>query len=168
MAEDVGVWELPYYEPFNRWTRNNAVLVGDAAHPVGLSADRPPLFCAPVSLALQMLPFGAQGANQAIEDAGALGVLFDAVQAGCQVHERLELFEKIRRKRASMIQVLSSVRIGREQAVTDALLQFADPGHEKCQFDPTTPAPSPGRTFHTRLTPVKACRRISRNVLLTL
>lgn len=73
-----------------------------------------------------MLPFGAQGANQAIEDAGALGILLRGVQAGTEVRQRLELFEKIRHKRASVIQILSSVRIGQEKTVKEALQPYMD------------------------------------------
>lgn len=121
----MGFWELPYYEPFPRWTRANAVLVGDAAHPVRNHwyASKIPKI---TYQAQQMLPFGAQGANQAIEDAGALGILFSGIQDSSQVPHRLELYEKIRRKRASMIQVLSSVRIGREEVVKDVLWRFAE------------------------------------------
>ena len=45
-------WELYDRAPLARWGTGRVVLAGDAAHP--------------------MLPFGAQGANQAIEDAAAL------------------------------------------------------------------------------------------------
>jgi salicylate hydroxylase len=45
-------WPLYEREPLARWSTRRIVLAGDAAHP--------------------LLPFGAQGANQAIEDAAAL------------------------------------------------------------------------------------------------
>lgn len=74
-----------------------------------------------------MLPLGAQGANQAIEDAGALGALFSGVESTTQVLRRLELFEAVRRLRASRVQTLSRVRLGRESDVEDELRKYADP-----------------------------------------
>ncbi|KAI1501591.1 putative salicylate hydroxylase [Biscogniauxia marginata] len=108
LSGNVTRWELPYYEPFSHWINGNIVLIGDAAHP--------------------MQPFGAQGASQAIEDAGALGVLFGDVHDSSEIAARLNIFEKVKRKRTSMIQILSSARIGREDRVTDRLLKFAEPG----------------------------------------
>ncbi|KAI0544558.1 putative salicylate hydroxylase [Xylaria curta] len=108
LAENVTRWELPFYEPFSNWSRGNTVLIGDAAHP--------------------MQPFGAQGANQAIEDAGALGILFQDVHNRTEVSSRLSIFEAVKRKRTAMIQILSSARIGREASVADRLQEFAEPG----------------------------------------
>ena len=76
---------------------------------------------------VQMLPFGGQGANQAIEDAGALGYLFQGVESPEEIPKRLELFEAVRRKRASRVQILSKVRVGKEHVVKQELLQYADP-----------------------------------------
>lgn len=75
----------------------------------------------------QMLPFGGQGSNQAIEDAGALGYLFHDLESPDQIPKRLELFETVRRKRASRVQILSKVRVGKEGDVKQELLQYADP-----------------------------------------
>lgn len=75
----------------------------------------------------QMLPFGAQGANQAIEDAGALGALFPSNVSVTDIPRRLVLFEKVRRLRASRVQTLSMVRLGKEMEVKDQVQQFADP-----------------------------------------
>ncbi|KAI1741288.1 putative salicylate hydroxylase [Xylaria scruposa] len=108
LAENVTRWELPFYEPFSHWSRGNTVLIGDAAHP--------------------MQPFGAQGANQAIEDAGALGILFQDIHNQTEVSSRLRVFEEVKRKRTAMIQILSSARIGREASVEDRLREFAEPG----------------------------------------
>lgn len=74
-----------------------------------------------------MLPFGGQGSNQAIEDAGALGYLFNDIETEESVTKRMELFETVRRKRASRVQILSKVRVGKEMDVNEELLQYADP-----------------------------------------
>ncbi len=76
---------------------------------------------------MQMLPFGGQGSNQAIEDAGALGYLFNNLETEASVTKRMTLFETVRRKRASRVQILSKVRVGKELDVQEELLQYADP-----------------------------------------
>lgn len=78
-------------------------------------------------ISAQMLPFGAQGANQAIEDAGALGALFTLDVSASDVPERLALFEEVRRLRASRVQSLSRVRLGKEKEVEARVRQYADP-----------------------------------------
>nr|POF15432.1 hypothetical protein CFP56_71928 [Quercus suber] len=75
-----------------------------------------------------MLPFGGQGANQAIEDAGALGRVLDNVQDSRKIATRLQMFESIRIKRASIIQILSKVRAGREKEVEKEVQEFLEPG----------------------------------------
>lgn len=109
-AEDVSCWRLAYYEPFSHWTLHNIALIGDAAHP--------------------MLPFSGQAANQAMEDAGALGALFKGVSTSAEVSQRLQIFESVKRNRTAMIQVLSSARAGLEYTVADKLRQYAEPGSE--------------------------------------
>jgi salicylate hydroxylase len=74
-----------------------------------------------------MLPFGSQGANQAIEDAGALGLLLATVDDPAELPRRLELFETIRVRRASRVQILSSVRAGRENLVEDKVKAYLEP-----------------------------------------
>lgn len=73
-----------------------------------------------------MLPFGGQGSNQAIEDGGALGYLLQGVERAAEISSRLDLFEKVRRDRASRVQTLSKVRIGREKEVEQELKQYVD------------------------------------------
>src|SRR5262249_33570588 len=71
-------WGLYDREPLPRWTAGRLTLLGDAAHP--------------------MLPHAGQGANQAIEDAVALGVLLaDATPATAP--DRLLAYETLRRHR---------------------------------------------------------------------
>ena len=74
-----------------------------------------------------MLPFGGQGSNQAIEDAGALGYMLDGLENTNDIQKRLEIFEIVRRKRASRVQILSRVRVGKEKDVMQELLEYADP-----------------------------------------
>jgi len=75
-----------------------------------------------------MLPFGGQGSNQAIEDAGALGVVLAGVETHADVPERLKVFESVRIRRASVIQVLSTTRAGTEKSVEESLKQYVPPG----------------------------------------
>ena len=73
-----------------------------------------------------MLPFGGQGSNQALEDAGALGYLLNDVTEEKMLERKIKLFETVRRKRASRVQILSKVRVGKEQEVREELLLYAD------------------------------------------
>ena len=82
-------WALYDRAPLEQWTEGRISLLGDAAH--------------------AMLPFFAQGAAQAIEDA--------AVLAGClrtadptSVPDALRRYEEIRRPRASQVQLMSRGR----------------------------------------------------------
>ncbi len=81
-------WPLFDCEPLPRWSSGHVTLLGDAAH--------------------AMLPFFAQGAAQAIEDAGALGEAFSA-QAGGPVSTTRALAEYDRRRvaRAARVQKAS-------------------------------------------------------------
>lgn len=76
-----------------------------------------------------MLPFGGQGANQAIEDAGALGYLLTDIspETITDLPSRLAAFEKVRIKRASLIQTLSKVRVGKEKEIEEEVKVFAEP-----------------------------------------
>ncbi|KAL9082715.1 MAG: hypothetical protein Q9165_008814, partial [Trypethelium subeluteriae] len=62
----------------------------------------------------------AQGGGQAIEDGAALGTLFDQLCNGEAIEERLRLFEKVRRDRASALQILSNSSHPVPQSVRDA------------------------------------------------
>lgn len=75
-----------------------------------------------------MLPFGGQGSNQAIEDGGVLGRVLAGVQDATGLTQRLELFDKLRVRRASRIQILSSVRANNEHLVQDQIAQYMEPG----------------------------------------
>ncbi|KAL1894036.1 hypothetical protein Sste5346_006178 [Sporothrix stenoceras] len=86
-ATEVMQWPLLFRPPIPTWTKGSVALAGDAAHP--------------------MLPHQGQGGAQGIED----GVVLGLVLAGAtkeDVPERLKLYEKIRRNRASIIQIFSN------------------------------------------------------------
>lgn len=75
-----------------------------------------------------MLPFGGQGANQGIEDAGAISVLFRDITSVKDIPRRFSLFEKVRVKRALRVQILSRVRVGREHEVANEVREFLEDG----------------------------------------
>lgn len=59
-----------------------------------------------------------------LEDGLALGVVFAGVSDNSDLEKRLELFEKIRRNRASAIQILSNVGTDQSSLVEKDLLEF--------------------------------------------
>ena len=74
----------------SRWVKGRVALLGDAAHP--------------------MLPFYAQGAGQAIEDAAALAVCLTTGERDPPA--ALARYERLRMPRASLVQEASRGRIG--------------------------------------------------------
>lgn len=74
-------WPLFDRDPIASWTAGRVALLGDAAHP--------------------MLPFLAQGAAQAIEDASALG---EALARHKNVEEGLLAYQAVRHARATRVQ----------------------------------------------------------------
>ncbi|KAK3380837.1 FAD/NAD(P)-binding domain-containing protein [Podospora didyma] len=106
-ATEVKRWPLLYRSPFPTWHKGRLVLAGDAAHP--------------------MLPHHAQGGAQAIEDGLAIGlVLHGATKASfdAEIEERLAVYEKIRRNRASAIQVMSN--FGFDEKAPDELTEYLE------------------------------------------
>ncbi|KAF7923727.1 uncharacterized protein EAE98_007545 [Botrytis deweyae] len=91
-TKDVRLWKLLFRAPLPSWHQGNLVILGDAAHP--------------------MLPFQGQAGAQAIEDGCALGILFSNLPEGSITKEtiaaRLASFQKLRRNRASAIQMFSN------------------------------------------------------------
>jgi salicylate hydroxylase len=78
-------WGLFDREPLPKWSDGNVTLLGDACHP--------------------MLPFMAQGAVMALEDAYTLAACLST--AGSHIAAALGRYEELRRARTSMVQQLS-------------------------------------------------------------
>jgi salicylate hydroxylase len=80
-APDWRKWPLFDCNPIASWVAGRVALMGDAAHP--------------------MLPFLAQGAAQAIEDAGALG---EVLARGQNIEASLRAYQEMRCPRATRVQ----------------------------------------------------------------
>jgi len=112
-ATETKRWALYDREPLQRWTRGRITLLGDAAH--------------------AMLPFLAQGAAQATEDAAALADCLEAADDG-SVGAALQCYEDLRRPWANLILIGSRGREirnhlpdGHEQERRDEELAAGDP-----------------------------------------
>lgn len=64
-----------------------------------------------VNAAHLMLPVGVQGSNQAIEDDGALLVFFSNLPRKEYLPQQLQMFDLVRRREASRMQILPSVPV---------------------------------------------------------
>ncbi|KAJ7176968.1 FAD/NAD(P)-binding domain-containing protein [Mycena filopes] len=83
LDERVMKWQLRKVPVLPTWIRGHAAILGDAAHGT--------------------LPTMAQGSAMAIEDAGALGVLFPAGTTRSDVPARLAGYEALRKERGDFI-----------------------------------------------------------------
>lgn len=83
-VESVTKSALYVREPMSTWHQGAAVVIGDAAHP--------------------MVPFMAQGACMAIEDAVVLSRCLDGVAQAQQLEPALNRFERARLKRTAAVQ----------------------------------------------------------------
>jgi salicylate hydroxylase len=112
VAAQVGRWSVLDRAPLSRWVSGRIALLGDAAHP--------------------MLPFYAQGAGQAIEDAAALATFL--ASGSENLPAALTRYERLRLPRASRVQEASRGRIehhhlpdGPEQRARDTAFAAEDP-----------------------------------------
>lgn len=81
--ENVLEWRLCQHDPLPTWMYGKVVLLGDACHP--------------------MLPYVAQGAAQAIEDAGVLHLAINRVPGPERMGPFLKAYELARKSRAEHI-----------------------------------------------------------------
>jgi salicylate hydroxylase len=109
-------WAMFDRSPLERWSDGRIALLGDAAH--------------------AMLPFFAQGAAQAVEDAVVLARCLEHADAA-SIPQALARYEDVRRPRASEVQRMSRGRElrnhlpdGPEQAARDAQFASGDPLRE--------------------------------------
>jgi salicylate hydroxylase len=112
-ATDTRRWALVDRTPLPRYTTGRIALLGDAAH--------------------AMLPFFAQGAAQALEDAAVLADCLQGATAD-SAPAALRRYDALRRPRASQVQLMSRGRElrnhlpdGPEQQARDAALAQGDP-----------------------------------------
>jgi salicylate hydroxylase len=111
-------WPLYGRPPIGTFSLGRIALVGDAAHP--------------------MVPFLAQGAAQAIEDAGALGRAFSQTSA---IPEALSAYSRARAPRATRVQ-LEALRQGRiyhmngpAALARDVAMRLMGPERLKARYD---------------------------------
>lgn len=107
-------WTLFHHPPLRRWVRNRIALMGDACHP--------------------MLPYTAQGASNAIEDAGALIAVFGRTD---DVALALGVYQEARKDRAERMQGAASavqeclhLHDGRAQRERDRAIRSATTANE--------------------------------------
>ncbi|KAH6915217.1 salicylate hydroxylase [Coprinopsis sp. MPI-PUGE-AT-0042] len=88
-SKDRMPWRLYVHQPYTHWYAKRTCILGDAAHP--------------------MMPHQSQGACMAIEDAGALGIIFSSKypEFTRDVEAGLRLYQEIRKSRATKVQSAS-------------------------------------------------------------
>lgn len=103
---EVMEWTLNSHAPLKSWHEGRFVLIGDACHP--------------------MLPYVAQGAANAIEDAGVLTIALSLIQSTEKIEDALKVYEVIRKERGEAIQAsardtqrILHLKDGREQEERD-------------------------------------------------
>ncbi|KAK0671452.1 putative salicylate hydroxylase [Cercophora samala] len=107
-ATEVKRWPLLNRRPIPSWHRQRLVLAGDAAHP--------------------MLPHQGQGGAQGLEDGCVLGIVLHGASTPGDIERRLEIYEKVRKNRASAIQILSSVGMDQGHLVLNNLESYFPEG----------------------------------------
>ncbi|OQE26651.1 hypothetical protein PENSTE_c005G10326 [Penicillium steckii] len=115
VEDEVLEWKLCLHRPLKTWIRGPIALIGDACHP--------------------MLPYVAQGAAQAVEDAAALGILLSGITSQHEIPSALQVYEKTRKQRAETVQqsgtenrIALHLPDGPEQLARDAQFQASATG----------------------------------------
>lgn len=88
IGKEIRPWRLWVHEPYSHWQKGVACIMGDAAHP--------------------MMPDQSQGACMALEDSGALGVVFSKEYFPGSIEAALKLYESVRKPRATRVQAASA------------------------------------------------------------
>ncbi|KAJ5467428.1 MonooxygenaseFAD-binding [Penicillium sp. IBT 31633x] len=108
-------WKLCLHRPLRTWIRGSVALLGDACHP--------------------MLPYVAQGAAQAVEDAAALGVVLSVISSPEEIPQALSTYERSRKQRAEAVQqsgsenrIMLHLPDGPEQIARDAQFKASASG----------------------------------------
>lgn len=84
IGKEIQPWRLWVHKPYPYIHKGNVCLLGDAGHP--------------------MMPHQSQGACMAIEDAAALGILFNKRYFNGDVSQALAVYEEVRLPRATRVQ----------------------------------------------------------------
>lgn len=85
---EVQPWRLWVHDPYPYMNKSRVAILGDAAHP--------------------MMPHQSQGACMAIEDAAALGILFNKTYFNGDVAETLKVYSAVRLPRATKVQAAAA------------------------------------------------------------
>ncbi|KAK2595287.1 hypothetical protein QQS21_007002 [Conoideocrella luteorostrata] len=88
IGKEIRPWRLWIHDPYPYIAKGNVCLLGDAGHP--------------------MMPHQSQGACMAIEDAAALGIIFDEDHFKGDIGEALAVYNQIRLPRATRVQAAAS------------------------------------------------------------
>ena len=107
---EVWEWKLCDHASIPTWIEGHVALIGDAAHP--------------------MLPYVAQGAAQAVEDAAVLATCLSMIDTFDQIHLALKVYELIRKERAETVQLSATktrqalhLSDGEQQRARDQMLR---------------------------------------------
>ncbi|KJZ78206.1 hypothetical protein HIM_02244 [Hirsutella minnesotensis 3608] len=88
IGKEIRPWRLWLHEPYPYMHRNVVCLLGDAGHP--------------------MMPHQSQGACMAIEDAAALGILFNRTNFRGDIAEALAVYTSVRLPRVTRVQAAAA------------------------------------------------------------
>lgn len=88
IGKEIRPWRLWVHDPYTHWSKGLVAILGDAAHP--------------------MMPDQSQGACMAIEDAACLGIVFSEEYYRGDVREALQLYEGVRKPRATKVQAAAA------------------------------------------------------------
>lgn len=114
IGKEIRPWRLWVHDAYPYLARGNACLLGDAGHP--------------------MMPHQSQGACMAIEDAAALGILFDRDHFSGDIKQSLKVYSQVRLPRATRVQsaaAKAAYNINERIGESDLTLQIIVPSKEK-------------------------------------